>query len=246
MRVIFLQEALGCKNRKKDSKDSSELVIHSVVTQMLKTTQPFIVGRSEDDISHLIRGEALEVHQGHIVLSGKSPEEYYSLRSDHSKDVQATSVEWVRDLDYRGSKIYVYKSLDNERPHIDGINFDFTVSMKLSFRYPQVSHNGYETELLTSGRFQVFAHLILEPEEGEQPILLTPGVYPLEEDIKRDNTLQLDYKVVVPYYPSMGNIKLVLKVIPLGMEYSLKPMDRRFTVGPYNIPFRSWGRSIRR
>ena len=143
------------------------------------------------------------------------------------------SVEWVKDLEYRGSKIYVYRTLDSERSNIDGVKFDFTVNMKLSFRYPRVGYNGYDTELLTSGRFKVFAHLVLEPEEGEQPILLTPGVHPLEGEIKRDNTLQLDYKVVAPYYPSMGNIKLVLKVIPLGMEYSLKPMDRRFTIGPY-------------
>ena len=50
--------------------DSSELVIHSMVTQVLKTTQPLIVGRSEDDFTHLISGKIKRFVKARLSLAG--------------------------------------------------------------------------------------------------------------------------------------------------------------------------------
>jgi hypothetical protein len=215
------------KFRFSNSEESSELVIRNVTKQVYGTVEPILIGRSDKYLDALTK----DLVDEDLIFSPFEPNEFVKRRSEANLDT--SKFEPVSQIQRGKNNIYVYRQKNSEFPNIDGLKFDFTVLMNLGFRYPNLTE-GFGISDISAGRFRVHAHLVLEPDDGSQPVLLTPGVSPLVREISRNNDLQLDYKAIVPYYPSSGMIKLALKIFPLGVSQGLKPLDRLYTVGPFN------------
>ncbi len=216
-----------------DQNDASELVIRDIVRQTYLSTQPILVERSDPDLKKLETKFGFE----NLVFSKYAPTEFVRLRQEaqalQGLDFKSTSLEPLSELIQGTNRIYVYRDKSENLENIDGLRFDLTLLMKLGFRYPNLI-DGVGISEISAGRFRVHAHLVLEPATRSQPVLLTPGINPLVSEIARNNDLQLDYKAIIPFYPSAGMIKLAVKIYPLGVTEGLKPLDRLFTVGTFN------------
>lgn len=204
--------------------DASELVLR-VDRQVYETTDPILVRRGDK-----LESLADEYQTSNLVFSRYEPTEFIQRRN--KAKINSSNYEPVNELMLGQNRVYVYREKNTNLPEIDGLKFDMTLLMKLGYRYFNQSTGNTVTDL-TTGRFRVHAHMVLEPNDGGQPVLLTPGLRPLEGDIERNNDLQLDFKTIIPYYPSSGVIKLALKVYPQGIN-QLKPVDRLFTVGRFS------------
>lgn len=210
--------------------DASELVIRTLNKQLFGAVEPILVSRYDAELDQLKTDYASD----NLVFSKYEPTEFFKRRNNSTNaKILNQDLESLQPIERNGQRVYVYREKDNRYPNIDGMKFDFTVHMALGFRYPNLT-DGFSISEISAGRFKVFAHLVLEPADGSQPVLLTPGINPIISEIKRNNDLQLNYKTIVPYYPSSGMVKLALKIIPMGVGQGLKPLDRLFTVGPYN------------
>ncbi len=213
-----------------DAKDSSELVVMNVTTQRYASTEPLLVSRYDANLKTMQD----EFHSNNLFFTSYNREEFFKRREAEDQSLP-DDLEFVSEINRGQNKFYVYKLPDEKYPvDIDGFKFDFTVQMKLGYRYPNLNKPGFSISEITDGRFRVHAHLILEPDNGTQPVLLTPGLEPKIEMVKRANDLQFDYKAIVPYFPSTGVIKLALRIYPQGIGQGLEPLDRLFTVGPFN------------
>ncbi len=227
--------------------DSSELVIRDLVRQVYQNTDPILVGRSDSYLESFQE----DFQTKDLIFSRYEPSEFVRRRPMVRKEIEqdksmtetqraeklkifdSKNVEPISQLIQGDRNIYVYRENADSLPNIDGIKFDIQLLMKLGFRYSNLSDGNTVAEI-SAGRFRVFAHMVLEPASGSKPVLLTPGIAPLEAEIARNNDLQLDYEAIIPYYPSAGMIKLALKIIPLGVTQGLKPVDRLFTIGTFS------------
>lgn len=235
------------KFRMQNQEDTSELVVTSIDTQLLPNTDPILISRHSREFGDLSE----DFQSENIIFSRFSPEEFVRrrplARQQIIDDPNLTSaqkterlgqfdnqnVEPIRELIEDNRSIYVYRAKNTATPKIDGFQFDQTLVMKLSYRYPDLISGSGLAEI-TEGRFRVHAHLVLEPGNNAQPVLLTPGIAPVEGEIARANDLQINYKAIIPYYPSSGVVKLAVKIYPMGMTHGLKPVDRLYSVGTFN------------
>lgn len=207
-------------------KDSSELVVRGEPTrQVYEATDPILVTRSNK-----LETLSDDYQANDLVFSKYAPTEFVKRRNQAKQN--SSIFEPVNELILGQNRIYVYREKNTNLPDIDGLKFDLTLKMKLGFKYSN-QMSGYNIAEISAGRFRVHAHLVLEPSDGAQPVLLTPGLQPVEATVERDNDLQLDYKTIIPYYPSSGIIRMAVKIYPLGVD-SLKPLDLLYTVGRFS------------
>lgn len=212
-----------------ETTDSSELVVMNVTPQVYPDTEPLLIGRYDDELASIRDQYQLE----NFFFTRYDREEFIKRRRENDPTLPE-NLDFVSEITRGQNTFYVYRLPDETYPeNLDGIKLDFVLKMNMGYRYSTLNGEKKTVEI-SVGRFRVHAHLLLEPTTGVQPVLLTAGLQPQIQNIKRDNVLQFNYKAIIPFYPSSGIIKLALRIYPQGIGQGLKPVDRLFTVGPYN------------
>lgn len=213
-----------------DNRDEEKgrVIIDSIGTQVIKSIEPFVALRTESNIRQTLdNNESGSLQFQNLVYSKYSENEFVTKQRQAGI---ASTFNFLRKVGAGPSEVYVYEN-ENNLQNIDGIKFNFDLKMNLRYEY-QTPEGVTNNRNLMDGRFRVLSQLVLEPDSGAAPIILTPNMNAVIGEIF-EGKLFANYQAMIPYLPSSGNIKLAVRLIPLGLEDQLTHVDYLYTLGPY-------------
>ncbi len=206
----------------------AKVIIDSIGTQVIQSIEPFVAMRSDSAIQQSLDDrEEGSLRFQNLVYSRYSKNEFVSRQKDAGLEGDFT---FLRKEGTGNKAVYVYEDIDSSQ-NIDGLKFNFDLKMNLKYEY-QIPEGATQNKPLMDGRFRVLSQLVLEPSSGAAPIILTPNMNAIVGEIF-EGKLFANYQAIIPYLPSTGNIKLAVRLIPLGVEDQLSYVDYLYTLGPY-------------
>lgn len=219
----------GLKISGDNDADKGKIIIDGIGTQLIRSVEPFVALRTESMIQEQLENdESGSLTFQNLVYSRYSQDEFVTKQRQAGEMGQ---FDFIRKIGSGSNEVYVYEDREHQQ-NIDGIKFDFDLKMNLKYEFQNPDGSTSNSSLL-DGRFRILSHLVLEPDNGGQPIVLTPNMNSVIGEIF-EGKLFANYQAMIPYFPSTGNIKLAVRLIPLGLEDQLTNVDYLFTLGPYN------------
>lgn len=216
----------GLKINSTEEGQKAKVMVDSIDTQMLKSIEPFIARNANDQIiSKVSEDSEGNITFQNLLYSRYRPEEFVSMQAKNDIEGEFQFLKKVNN-----AKVYVYENVASPQ-HIDGIKFTFDLKMNLKYEFIK-PEGPTDNRPLMDGRFKILSTLVLEASDGERPIILTPNMNTVNGEIF-EGRLYANYQALIPYIPSTGNIKLALRLIPLGLEDQLTNVDYLFTLGSY-------------